>query len=52
MAGDEFSSPIEDQAKEQAALVLTQLVEALADHFKPLTKSQARAIVRQAMQEL
>lgn len=52
MLGDEYSSPVEDQAREQAVIVLTNLVDSLVNHFKPLTRSQSRAIVRQALQEL
>ena len=51
MAYDENTSPAEDEAKEQALLVMTQLVDALAVKYN-LMKTQARAIVRQAMTEL
>ena len=43
---------LEQQAKEQAVIVLGNLVDSLSNHFKPLSKSQARAIVRQALQEI
>ena len=39
------------QAKEQAALVLAQLVESLTKHFG-IMKTDARAIVREALQEM
>ncbi len=42
---------IRGDAKEQAALVLAQLVESLAKHFQ-IMKTDARAIVREAMMEL
>ena len=51
MAYDENTSPAEDEAKEQALLVMTQLVDALAVQHN-LMKTQTRAIVRQAMTEL
>ena len=51
MAYDENTSPAEDEAKEQALLVMTQLVNALSAKYS-LMKTQARAIVRQAMMEI
>ena len=51
MGYDESTSSTEDEAKEQAGLVLAQLVDALSKKYN-LMKTQARAIVRQAMMEL
>lgn len=51
MAYDESSSPVEDAAKEQAVIVLTELVEQLTKHFG-IMKTTARAAIRQALMEV
>jgi len=48
---NEYTGPTEDAAKEQAAIVLNNLVNLLSAHFN-LMKSQSRAIVRAALMEL
>lgn len=48
---DETSSPAEDQAREQAVVVLTNLVDSLSKHFG-IMKTQARAAIRQALMEV
>jgi hypothetical protein len=48
---DETSAPAEDQAREQAIIVLTNLVDSLSKHFG-IMKTQARAAIRQALMEV
>jgi hypothetical protein len=48
---NEHSSQTEVDAKQQATLVLNQLIDALAKHFR-IMRSQARAIIREALQEI
>jgi hypothetical protein len=51
MAYDENSSPVEDQAKEQAVIVLNELVNQLTKHFG-IMKTTARAAIRAALMEI